>query len=739
MPDIFSIRQFYWIVMIFAFFITRQQYAQVRVSGRVLDQENDRPIGSATILIEGENSVSNTDSNGVFSLLAQKSSHLVLHVSCVGYKTTHQSIIPRGNDSPGVIIHLSPSILQTGTVIITGDHTHDDHDVLTGYSKVLTGKNLARELGNTLAATLKSETGISLRSMGPAPARPVIRGLSGDRIQILEDGFATNDLSATSPDHAVAIESMNTERVEVVRGPKVLLSNASSLGGIVNVIKNEIPQSTLSHIDGSIGLFAETSSKAFAENINVQIPWQAITANLDGTFRKTGDLTTPKGLVKNSAIETSTYSTGVSYINHQLLIGAGYKEYNSDYGVPGGFVGAHPNGVDITMFKRDVSFLAKIPLDLENFKNLTIKVNRNYYRHQEFESAGVIGAEFTIYDVSPVVSLETKNFGVFDAGEFSAGYEYRDFNIGGFVFSPPVVSKKYSLAGYQKRDFGDSRIELALRAENAELNPQKIDRNTKPEYEKMRSFFTFSGAISYFHQITERISGGIVFSRYSRMPTIEELYSEGPHLAAYSYEIGNPNLKAEFGNAFELNMAYNEETVKHSLNLYYYVIPYYIIPRNSGRINYATLLPIYKTDGVSAHLSGFEHTTEVDAGYGMKLSLHNSYTIGQFAKSSKPLPGIAPFKSVLEFHLKREYFQYGIKCEFIASQNKVDVFEQPTSGYFLMGTSIQSSFSAWETVQSISLMIDNVFNRDYRNHLSRIKSILPEAGREARLLYKVYF
>jgi iron complex outermembrane receptor protein len=223
------------------------------------------------------------------------------------------------------------------------------------FINVLKGKELQREIGLTLASTLKNETGLAIRSMGPAPARPVIRGLGSDRIAITEDGIQTTDLSATSPDHAVSVEPFTIERVEVVRGPKVLLKNSTTMGGVVNIIRNEIPIEVPKSFTGNTGFYGETSNSSYLGAFVGQLPLGKFVFRSEVTYRKANDLKTPNDVLKNSDIETNNYSAGVSFIDDWGFTGFSIREFKSDYGVPGGFVGAHPNGVDISMLKRQIN------------------------------------------------------------------------------------------------------------------------------------------------------------------------------------------------------------------------------------------------------------------------------------------------------------------------------------------------------------------------------------------------
>lgn len=229
------------------------------------------------------------------------------------------------------------------------------------------------------------------------------------------------------------------------------------------------------------------------------------------------------------------------------------------------------------------------------------------------------------------------------------------------------------------------------------------------------------------------------FSRTSRSPSIEELYSEGPHLAAYSYETGNPNLESEYGYSSNLFAFYRAENTFLSAAIYYNHLQYFIIPRNTGDTNYTQFLPIYSTSGVAARLFGAEIIGEFTFFDNIKLHCSISETIGEFIDDDSPLPMIPPLKGNFDLSYIVNKLNFGLRNEFSLKQEKVDKFELPTDKYFIFGIYCQYQFSYQKINSLITLSIDNIFNDTYYNHLSRIKSIMPEAGLSARIAYRLIY
>lgn len=709
------------------------------LEGIVLDGANDLPLPNAVVKLFEIDKFDVSNKNGIFEFKLIPFGNYNIEVSFVGYKTEKTSINIDKELNKGLIIHLFNLPIETSTIVVTGSHATTKFDDMNEFINVLKGKELQREIGLTLASTLKNETGLAIRSMGPAPARPVIRGLGSDRIAITEDGIQTTDLSATSPDHAVSVEPFTIERVEVVRGPKVLLKNSTTMGGVVNIIRNEIPIEVPKSFTGNTGFYGETSNSGFLGAFVGQLPLGKFVFRSEVTYRKANDLKTPNDVLKNSDIETNNYSAGVSFIDDWGFTGFSIREFKSDYGVPGGFVGAHPNGVDISMLKRQINGKLNLKIDTESFEDIELQLSRDYYKHTEYERADLIGAQFVIYNFRGSLDLSNKKLGLFDFGTSGISFEIRDFNIGGFVFTPPTKSLKVSSYSYQTFEVSDFSFETAFRFSFDDFNPRFANPSSDPKFVIQRNFLTYSLSFSTLYSIDKSLSAGINVNKSSRVPTIEELYSEGPHLAAYSYEIGNPNLESENGIGIELFSFYKNENIFLMLTAFRNDFSYFITPRNSGQINSQTLLPIYKTEGVSALFYGLESYFELKFWDNFTISNSLSYTYGEFKESSSPLPQIPPLKNIFQLKFSQDNLSTGISSEIASSQRRVDLFETKTDAYVIFSSYVQYSFETGSLIHNFSLNGDNLFNKEYRNHLSRVKIIMPEAGINFKFSYRLYF
>ena len=709
------------------------------LSGVILDSETLDPIPNVVVAIEGTNIFVTSRADGSFLIKELSNDSYSISFSHLAYHKKTVEIKLEENSTRSLKVYLTPKTINISDVIVTDKFkTISKFDEIAEYTNVLKGKKLQRDLAQTLAETLKRETGLSIRSMGPAPSRPVIRGLGQDRVLISEDGNKTSDLSATSPDHAVTIEPFTVNRIEVIRGPKVLLQTPTTLGGVVNVIRNDIPEEIEEHFHILGGLYGETINKGFLGSLSTDIPLNPFAFRFEISRRNANDIHSPIGQLKNSYSRSLNYSLGGSYINDFGLLGASFRRFEIDYGIPGGFIGAHPNGVDIEMFRQQGNFKSLIKINSEILKDIQFSFGNSLYRHKEFESSGRIGSEFRIINNSGAINFNHNSISIFKNGTVGFSFEHRDFDIGGYVFTPP--SKSLNIAGYlfETLRFGKFSFEFGGRYSFDNISPNEEIPNSDIGPIVKKTFKTFSLSFSTLYEITDYVFVGANISKSSRVPTIEELFSQGPHLAAYSYEVGNPNLSPESGIGTEFFVYHKFDNVIFNINLFYNNLSSYIIPRNTGQINYQTFLPIYSTYGVGAVFKGAEVQFDWKLFKYFGLNLNLSYTDGRFKGSGAPLPQIPPLKVQLELKYSTDKYNFGIITEFADAQNKVDVFEEPTAGYIVNNLFLQYSLITGELIHNFSFNVDNIFNVTYYNHLSRIKSILPEAGRNLRISYKMY-
>ncbi len=619
----------------------------------------------------------------------------------------------------------------------------------------LQAEKLDRKISTTIAETIKNEPDIAIRSMGPAAARPVIKGLSGNHVAITEDGSFCGDMSATSPDHAVASEVLTAHKLRITRGPQILMQSFATAGGVIQVEHNDIPfeiarsqgaptQSAAvsnTQIHGYIADYAESGQPGFATVIGASGYIHGLSLKGELSARNMSDMKTPNGTLKNTDIQNKSVAVGAAYTFERFKFGASFRTFNSDYGIPGGFIGGHPNGVDIELSKRDLTLRGLYLPAQKSSDTLSVTFRLNQYHHTEYETKEYVGAEFAVNQenvrIEKFIAQSGPFFGIHIGGEF----DIRSIEMGGYVFTPPTNSYAASFFSVASLNGWRDGLEITLSARlgGAFFRPRESVVADKDAIED-RNFALWAIAAEF----SQRVAPGKFLTldafRTTRAPTIEELYNQGPHLAAYTYERGNHKLDAESGYGAELEFRDYGEIINWRAAVHSTWFLNHLAPRATGDTNWSQILPIYQVSGDDALLMGANASIETAAETGFYAQAGASYVCGFYQNENwSDMPQIPPFHFHGEIAYIWQHVRTGINTEFTLAQNRVDRYEQRTPGYITFGASLEFHWSLKLAHYSIVLRGDNLFNADVRNHLSRLKSVMPEKGRNVSILAKAEF
>ena len=602
----------------------------------------------------------------------------------------------------------------------------------------LKDSKLDREISTTIAETIKNEPDVAIRSMGPAAARPVIKGLSGSHVEVTEDGSISGDMSATSPDHAVASEVLTAQKLRVLRGPHILLHSYSAAGGVVQVERKDIPFSD-SVFHGYVTWYAETGQPGFATAVGANAYAHGLSVKGELSGRSMGDMRTPAGRLENTDVENGSGAVGAAYGFGQFRLGASYRWFDSDYGIPGGFIGGHPNGVDIDLWKRDLTLRGLyLPSGaMRDTLDVTLRVNR--YHHKEYEGEAV-GAEFAVNQEDFRLEKNMANLGPLFGVRFGAELDSRSVEMGGYVFTPPTRSYGAVLFAIASANgWNGLEMTFAGRFGGAFFRPRESVVADKDAIED-RDFALWALEAEFSQRVGVGKFLTLDIFRTTRAPTIEELYNQGPHLAAYTYERGNHKLDAESGYGTEIEYRYYGELLSWRAAAHGTWFLNHLAPRASGDTNWSQLLPIYQVRGDEALLFGASASVQTTAELGLRVSGAASYVRGIFRDGDWGyMPQIPPFK----FHGEAGYMWKHLRsyayADFALSQNFVDHYEEATPGYITFGIIAEIRWKLALAYYSLVIRVDNILDADVRNHLSRLKSVMPEKGRSFSALAKAEF
>lgn len=707
------------------------------IAAHVLDAETGVPVDLVQVVLDETNRSATSDDDGRFRMPNLSPGIYTLRAYRIGYETLTRSVRVPAGDTLHLTLYLTGSPVLAGEVVVEGAAGKDER--LADPVLALEGSSLRQNLGTTIAETLADEPGIAMRSMGPAPARPVLRGLGGERLLVLEDGGRTGDLSATSADHALVIDPLSAERIELVRGPAALVYGPNTLGGVVNVVRGYIPASRPARVRAGYTLQAESVNRGVATGVSVDAPAGPLAIHADGSCRRAGDVRTPVGALQNTALEACSGAFGGSVVGAWGSAGIAGSYYASDYGIPGGFVGAHPGGVDLSLERRHLAARAEIVNPSIWIPRVELKGDYTWFHQQEFEASGALGTEFGLISYHGSLIAHTRQMGPLHRGAVGIWSEYRNYAAGGLIFTPASTDWTVAAFAYQDVHLGAWAVQGGLRFDYRRVQPKGERMSEQIGYIRARTFQGLSGAVSVLRQVADGLTVGTTFMRSIRVPGIEELYSEGPHLAAYSFDVGDPELDLETGWGAEAVARYERGRGHAHAAVFYNRFGSFIFPRNTGRTDFRTLLPIYQTAGAEAVMRGGEVAGELHLGTAVTLEAGLGYVRGSFAGTDEPIPFMPPLNGRVGVSLDRGPWRAGVVAHLAGRQERVGEFEQPTAGYATMDVYLQRYFQAFGLLHTIDFGIENVTDAEYRDHLSRVKVIMPEPGRNVKLLYRAYF
>lgn len=719
--------------------------------GEVRDISTAEPVPFAYIHLEEINRTTTADRDGSFRFQNVPMGNYVISVHRMGYKTFTLEFEYTGDNSDPLVINMQPQNISGDEITVTGSQGESGGAKLEHASTKIIGEELRRNLGSTLSETLTSQAGFSERSSGPAPGRPVIRGLGDERVLILRDGERTGDVSAQSADHGVSIDPMGAEEIEVARGPAALAYGANAIGGVINVVKNQIPNSVPRRLAGTASLNGKSVNDEISAALDITVPWNKWAATLDLNGRVGQDFSTPDNIIENSYLRNTNNTAGVSYVGNSGYVGGSFSSYLSDYGIPPDPNGGHPGGVNIEMRKYQADLRGEYIFESAFFRNLEARYSFVNYSHAELESNGNLGTEFGKLTTNASVRSNTIGWWVFDEGSMGIWGELQDYAVRGA--STPDANQ-YSGAAYviQEGDAGNLHFEVGARLEAIQSKPDEERNSARIGSIESRSFIGLASSASLIYGVTDRLFTGTTVMHSFRAPTLEELYSEGPHLAAYSYEIGNPNLDAERGLGTELFIRYRSGSFNAEIAGYRNKFQNYLYPRDTGEQSVSNpALNNYQFVGAEAEFYGFELSGNAQILRRINVGGNLSYTQADRSVSEdeqsvtgydgdmRPLPMIPPLQGSVYARFNQGNFTVSGRVVMTGEQTRLGDFETKTEGYTLLNASLQYRIDHAQLLHTITLSGKNLLNTTYRNHLSRIKDVFPEPGRSVSLLYRIYF
>ena len=726
--------------------VSAQEPEQAYVfEGNVRDARTGEPLAGANVSVVGRGTRAVTRGDGNFHLTGMAAGAYTLRADRLGYGGA-TVVVAVGNvrarravaEAAEVVIELVPSPIALDDLVVTATISERAAAETLRPVSVMAGDVLQRQMTATVAETLASMPGMAATRMGPSVTQPVIRGLSGDRVLMLEDGTAVGDASNSGADHTTALDPSSARRIEVVRGPGALLYGGNALGGVINVIRDEIPTAVPRYLTGAATLQTQTATGSLAGSaMAVSAITERVPLRVEVAARKAGDLKTPAGTLLNTDGELLSGGAGTTYVADWGRLGTSVRGYRNYYGIPGGFVGGHQEGVRIEMERVSSKFRTVVDEPVGPFRNLRFDATHTWYTHREIEASDILGTLFEQESASADVLGRHGRWGPFTAGAMGGRASWEDFGYGGSLYTPDTRRLKAALYLLEEIDLGSIQIESGLRYDWTLADPRE-DRISDIGEIRDRRFHSVSGSLGVLYSSDSGLVLGASLARAFRTPDITELYSEGPHLAAYVFEVGNPSLEGEVGRGLDVFLRFESDRLRAEVTGFRNNIKHHIYGEDTGRLS-RVRLPIYRFGGNDAVFSGFEAGVDVDAGRGLALEVVASSVKGSLKETGHPLPLVPPLKGHVALKYERPSWYVRGEAEMADRQDRVGEFEQPTRGYTVFNVAAGVRLTLGGRLNSLTLSLVNAANTEYRNHLSRVKEIMPEAARSLNVIYRVVF
>ncbi|WP_395822436.1 TonB-dependent receptor [Collimonas sp.] len=642
----------------------------------------------------------------------------------------------------------TPRLLAPIVVTASPLNANPDTQILTP-TKVLSGEELRNKISTSLGGTLAQELGVSASGFGAGASRPIIRGMEGPRIKILQNGMSVADVSSLSNDHAVATEAATARQIEILRGPAALLYGSGAIGGLVNVINDRIPTELQKHVSGAAEARYSTVDNGRSTSLVLDGSAGSVGWHLDGDWRDTGnykipdhttrnDADSPSGRLPNSFPHQTGLGAGASYVASWGYLGASVATLAEHYGIPT----AEKSFIDLHQTRYDIA--GQIDAPFTGVEKLTFKLGRTDYTHTEKQENGDPSAIFSNKSTETRWEIAHKPLAGWH-GTFGIQTEDTRFSaLSAESGLPNTVprTKSSAIAAFlvEERNFGPLLTSAGVRLESIKRRP---DGDTGLAE---RKFNLLSYSVGALWSFLPGYGFGPTLSIAQRAPGAEELYSNGPHESTATFDIGDPGLKKETSRNIELTLQKTSGLIRWKANLFQNHVSNYVFGRNAGQVD---------EDGAAAPDGEFTERlwSQADAtirGAEAEISYNlrgEGFSVRGFADTSRGTldqMGNLPLQPATRYGVEIGYLQgpwrSGMSITRAQQQARLASFEASvTPGYTKIDASLSYTQQLRATQVTWFALAKNLLNQDIRLATSLLKDVAPQPGRSLILGVRTKF
>jgi iron complex outermembrane receptor protein len=724
------------------------------------------PIVGATVRLLELDRVARTGAQGEFSFSDVPRGTYRIFAGVTGFASAIDTVNVTGNVAR-VAFNLAESAIHLKEVVVSASPTARTSDEQYQSTASKSQLELLQSAGTSFAERISDLPGVSARSNGSAPARPILRGLGDNEVLVLENGLRMGDLATIDPAHATPIEAIGITQIDVVRGPASILYGSSTIGGFVNVITDIVPSVSDHPLSGTAALEGNTVSGQGSGYINniYSRGNQALRVSAGGVRGENiripeGSYVDPEtGTVFNLDRMPQTFDhsgeagVGYAYQSDFGMIGIGGKHFEMNYGIPGvppnpDFANVPPTTSRIAQKRNTVELRSLVNRGFGFVDRVKLNAAYNDYNHSEFPTAqdasGVSDPEATHFhkrEFNGVLQFQQQPVGRL-SGTLGLWTNIEHMTINGDQPLGPN-SLTTGFAGYAYEEFlaaRNTRLQAGLRYDYNKIHTRPDPQSTDTAFQTLdvsRTTNAVTASLGGIQQLTRNLTGSLSLARSFRAPTVQELFANGLDAPSGTYTIGTPALGPETGFGIDASLKGDFANASFEISPYVNNISNYIYGFLRG--DEIDGFPVREFGSTNARLVGVDASVTVQPIQYVALRAGADYVNAEDTKQNVPLPFTPPLRGLLRATFQNQTYMGMIETRMAASQKRLGEGDTPTAGYAVVNVGIGYRFAQNRLVNNISLRCDNVFNTVYRDNLSVIKDFLPQPARGFRLDYQAVY
>jgi len=628
---------------------------------------------------------------------------------------------------------------------------------------IISEEDINRSGTHSIGESLDNLIGVASTDFGSIVGQPVIRGLSGPRIKVLENGLVNRDVSGIGADHPIDIDLNNIQQVEIVRGPSSLLYSNGALGGIVNVVDNTISKTDFSEQEIKLGLEhnsvndGDVHNISFADNVgglNLSLAYKHANFNNfeipdEAVIHEPGHTEEEKDHLENSDAKTAAYKTGFSIVEDWGYFGLSFKNIENVYGIP--FHGEHEDPLP-GQVEEEERIESSTDSDTINLKgaykisnNLINQIDYFYsdtdYSLRELHIGGKHSGEFTDFlndaqELGAILDVSNDEL----TQKVVIRFMEEDTSIlAEEAFMENVQSEEESIGYYLGAKISDFHLDFGIRRDEV---------NRKSKFNSVaynRDFDSTSFVLGFCYELNAFSDLNLTLGSLERAPSSVELFMNGAHAAVQRFEVGNPNLKSEESQNIDLSYNFDNDVIYGSINFYQNDVDNYIYRQDTGQTDTAgsepSNLKIANFVQKDAELDGYEIQVGTDFDFlngNLGVTAGRDSVEGTFSDGSN-IPRIVPARDIYSLSYTEDNLSVDIDLTEVNAQSDIGgVGDSATAGFELLDLSISRSF-ALEGVEDfrVVLFANNLLDEIARNHSSTVKNEVPLPGKNLGIGFRV--